>query len=168
MLWCDRGSTIHNCVINPIILTMKYTRAQGNDHSVFLISENDSTFYPVIQRNKQNLNILFESSFYPPSTLSQDSLSDQPTNCIFSSYTSVYFYCCHSRKLPSFFLIALIALKLDVLLTFLFPCLHAFSSEQPVTFVKYKLGSAYHTSITLKVEWNWNPLLFRLLPYPSS
>ena len=55
------------------------------------------------QRNKPNLNVLFESSFYPPSTLSQDSLSDQPTHCIFSSYTSVYFYCCHSRKLPSFF-----------------------------------------------------------------
>ena len=51
-----------------------------------------------------------------------------------------------------FFLIALIALKLDVLLTFLFPCLHAFCSEQPVTFVKCKLGSAYHTCITLKVE----------------
>lgn len=125
-------------------------------------------FLPSYSKKQTKPKYIIWVFFLPPSTLSQDSLSDQPTNCIFSSYTSVYFYCCHSRKLPSFFLIALIALKLDVLLTFLFPCLHAFSSEQPVTFVKYKLGSAYHTSITLKVEWNWNPLLFRLLPYPSS
>lgn len=65
-------------------------------HSVFPTSENYITFTQFFKQMK-NLSRLFDSSLYSLSSLSQDSPSELPTNCIFSSYSCVYFHCHHSK-----------------------------------------------------------------------
>lgn len=109
------------------------------------------------QTNKQTKPkcIIWDFFFtpHPPSHRIVFQISQQ---IVFSVLIPLFISTAATQENYHYFLIALIAFKLDVLLTFLFLHLHAFS-EQPVTFIKCKLGIAYHTCTTLKIEWNWIP-----------
>lgn len=103
------------------------------------------------------LRLLFTP--HPPSHRIVFQISQQ---IVFSVLIHSVYFCC-TQENYHYFLIALTAFKLDVLLTFLFLHLHAFS-EQPVTFIKCKLGIAYHTCTTLKIRWNWIPCCLDFYP----
>ena len=166
MLWRDRGCSVRNCVINPIIQVYWNTQEHKEMTIHLPYLRGLQHLLPSYSKKQTKPKCITWVFFFTPHPLSHRTDFRSADKLYFQFLYLCLFLLLPLKKTTIIFVIALTALKIDVLLTFLFPHLHAFS-EQPVTFTKCKLGPAYHTCTTLKIEGNWNPLWFRFLPYPS-